>query len=139
MEGVHQWRLKTGWIDAFKCPHSPSAQATLLLRAAPSLDPDGRDSSVLPKFRRPFHGRQHDANLSRLSDRLGEKCHLPRRPFGVSSASLSHIDTVQTLDRTTTSLLHQATSCLLWQKACILARDRRRLQSDFPSRTEESD
>ena len=45
--------------------------------------------------------RQHDANLSRLSDRLGEKCHLPRRvreawlEIGVSPASLSHINTVK--------------------------------------------
>ena len=74
---------------AFKCPHSPSAQATLLLRAAPSLGPNDRDSSVLPKFRRSFHGRQYDANLSRLSDQPHQHC--------------------PTLDRTTTSFLHQAT------------------------------
>ena len=58
-----------------------------------------------------------------LSDRLGEKCHLPRRvreawlEIGVSPASLSHINTVQRSIRTTNSLLNQATTCHLWQNS----------------------
>ena len=93
-------------------PALPSAQATLLLRAAPSLGPDGRDSSCFQNSE--DHSMAANTTPIFLVSVIAWVKSAIFHGASVKRGLRLACQHCPTLDRTTTSLLHQATSCLLW-------------------------